>query len=94
VVRLYAAQALFLIGNHARLAVPVLLRTLKDPAINADIRAAAAEFLGEIGPVAREVAPEVETVLLEATRVKEEPLRKAAYDALKHIDASILRPRK
>jgi HEAT repeat protein len=94
VVRLYAAQALFLIGNHARLAVPVLLKTLKDPAINADIRTAAAEFLGEIGPVAREVAPEVETALLEATRAKEEPLRKAAYDALKHIDATILRPRK
>jgi HEAT repeat protein len=95
--REYAARALGEIGPEAGEAVPALTRVLTEsdaaaeakPAstrerwrgYHAQMRAAAAEALGKIGPEAKEAVP----VLREALEDKDEGVRQAAAEALQRI---------
>ena len=91
-VRLYAAQAVYAIANLARDAVPVLLACLSDD--DAGVRAAAAEVLGDIGSVVREVDRKAVPKLVELLKDREETVRRAAADALKKIDPRALPARR
>jgi HEAT repeat protein len=91
-VRLEAARALSSIAKQARLAVPVLLKCLRDGE-DANVRAGAAEVLGAIGPQALKVAPGVTAALLQARKDKNAEVRKEATEALKKVAPQALRPR-
>jgi HEAT repeat protein len=54
------------------------------------VRAAAAEVLGEIGTVVREVDRKVVPRLVELVKDRDENVRRAAVDALKKIDPRAL----
>jgi HEAT repeat protein len=89
-VRLFAARTLWIVTRRWQLVVPVLKKCLRDE--EAGIRATAAEFLGDLGEVVRQVDREVVTVLIELWKKDRDEVRRAAFDALKKIAPAEIRP--
>ena len=91
-VRLFAAQTLWIVTRRWQLVVPVLKKCLRDD--EPGIRASAAEFLGELGDVVRQVDREVVPILVELWKKDRDEVRRAAFDALKKIAPAEIRPGK
>jgi len=90
-VRLHAAHALWTLTGEMNKTIPALVSCLNDHfsyAANRNIRRLAAETLGQMGGRARSAVPALAVALLDP----EEPVRAAATNALKAIEADA-RPR-
>jgi HEAT repeat protein len=90
-VRLYAAQALYILTRQTDPAVGVLKKCLNEPD-EPGIRAAAAEALADIGPRCRDADKEIVPLLVQLTKTDREEVRSAAFDALKKIAPAEVAP--